>query len=131
MANTKERVKKKDVDLRALADKLLDFANANFQKNMKFDVVAAKKHFGYTRGIIVEAYAFGAQDLKRYELVESKSAQVLKDTSPPVLSGKGTITIKKQYVDAYNAANPDNPWNTGDTFEIEIGTGSLILKKAE
>lgn len=131
MANTQERVKKKDVDLRALADKLLEFANENFQKNMKFDVVAAKKHFGYTRSIIVEAYAFGAQELKQYELVESKSVQALKDVAPPVLSGKGTITIKKQYVDTYNAANSDNPWTTGDTFEIEIGAGALVLKKAE
>ena len=96
---------------------------------MELDIVKAKKEFGLFRNIILEAYAFGPEELKKYKIVEGKVASPLKNVEPPCLSGKGTITIKKHYIDEYNEKNPSKQIVKGDSFDVAIEDEKIILTK--
>jgi len=129
MVNTGPRTKKKEVDLEKLGEDLLKFAQDNSSEKMELDIVKAKKEFGLFRNIILEAYAFGPKELKEYKIVEGKTPSPLKEVEPPCLSGKGTITIKKYYVDEYNEQNPSKRIVNGDTFDVTIEGEKIILTK--
>lgn len=129
MVNTGPRTKKKDVDMIALGKELLKFAQENSSEKMEFDISKAKKEFINSRSIILEAYAFGPEELKKYKIIEGKVSSSLKNVEPPCLSGKGTITIKKQYVDEYNKENPSKQIVKGDSFDVVIEGEKIILTK--
>ena len=78
MANVGARVKRKDVDMVDLEKKMLEFARENFSEQMVFDVSTVKREFGLPRNIIVETYAFGSEELKKFKLDERKSSIISK-----------------------------------------------------
>lgn len=129
MVNTGSRTKKKEVDLTKLGEDLLKFAQDNSPEKMELDIVKAKKEFGFFRNIILEAYAFGPKELKEYKIVEGKTPSPLKEVDPPCLSGKGTITIKKYYVDEYNEKYSDNKITQDISFDVAFEDGKIILSK--
>lgn len=129
MANTAERKKKKDVDMAELGKELLNFAQENSSENMELNIAKARKVLGHYRNVLLEAYAFGPEELKKYKIVEGKTAAPLKEVEPPCLSGKGTITIKKFYVDEYNKQNPSNQLVKDDSFEVTIEGEKIVLTR--
>ena len=129
MVHVKPRSKKKDVDMKELGEKLLKFVQDDSPEKMELDIVKAKKTFGHFRNIILEAYAFGPEELKKYKIVEGKVASPLKNVEPPCLSGKGTITIKKYYVDEYNEKYSGNKITQDSSFEVAFEDGKIILTK--
>ena len=129
MVNTGPRTKKKEVDLKKLGEDLLKFAQDNSPEKMELDIVKAKKKFGLFRNIILEAYAFGPEELKKYNIVEGKTPSPLKEVEPPCLSGKGTITIKKHYVDEYNEKYSNNQIKTESLLDVAFEDGKIILSK--
>ncbi len=129
MANVGTRVKRKDVDMADLEKKMLEFARENFTEQMVFDVSTVKREFGLPRNIIVETYAFGSDELKKFKLDEKKSSMVNKKVDPPVLTSRGTITVKKHYIDEYNENNPDNQIKEGESFDVAVEDGKIVLTK--
>jgi len=123
------KVKKKDVDMKELGEKLLKFVQENSPEKMEFDIILAKKAFGHSRNIIIEAYALGPEELKKYKIVENKASSPSKDVEPPCLNSKGTITIKKQYVGDYNKQYPSNEIVEGNSFDVTFEDGKIILVK--
>lgn len=96
---------------------------------MELDISKAKKELVNSRPIILEAYAFGPEELKKYKIVEGKEFLPLKDVEPPCLSGKGTITIKKYHVDEYNEKYSDNQIKQDSSFDVAFEDGKIILTK--
>jgi len=129
MVNANPKIKRKEVDLIKLGEDLLKFAQDNSPEKMELDIVKAKKEFGFFRNIILEAYAFGPKELKEYKIVEGKTPSPLKEVEPPCLSGKGTITIKKYYVDEYNEKYSDNKITQDSSFDVAFEDGKIILTK--
>jgi len=127
MANVGTRVKRKDVNMADLEKKMLEFARENFSEKMVFDVTTVKRNFGLPRNIIVETYAFGSEELKKFKLDEGKSAVASKKVEPPVLTGRGTITVKKCFIDEYNEKNPANQIKEGDSFDVDVEGGKIVL----
>ena len=112
-----------------LGEDLLKFAQDNSPEKMELDIVKAKKEFGLFRNIILEAYAFGPEELKKYKIVEGKIASTLKNVEPPCLSGKGTITIKKHYVDEYNEKYSNNQIKIESLLDVAFENRKIILSK--
>ena len=69
------------------------------------------------------------EELKKYKIVECKTPSPLKEVDPPCLSGKGTITIKKYYVDEYNEKYSDNKITQNISFDVAFEDGKIILSK--
>lgn len=120
---------KKEIDITDLSEKLLEYAKENFSETMTFDTYKAKKDFGVKRNIIIEAYAFGPAELREYKLIESKPAVVAKEAEPPVVGQKGTIVIKKYFIDEYNSKNPDNRYKENDMFDVQVSADKIVLKR--
>ena len=120
---------KKEVNFEELSEKLLEYAKENFSETMTFDTYKAKKDFGVKRNIIIEAYAFGPEELRNYKLIESKPAAVVKDAEPPVVGRKGTIVIKKFFIDEFNSKNPDKAYKENDLFDVQVTVDKIVLKR--
>jgi hypothetical protein len=123
------KIKRKDVNMEELGEKLLKFVQENSPEKMELDLIKAKKAFVLNRNIIFEAYALGPEELKKYKIVEGKTPSPLKEVDPPCLSGKGTITIKKYYVDEYNEKYSDNKITQDSSFDVAFEDGKIILTK--
>ncbi len=130
MAKGISTTKKKNIDMIDLGEKLLKFAQKTSPDKMEIDISKAKKEFGHYRNIILEAYAFGPEELKKYKIVESKTALPLTNVDPPRLTERGTITIKKFYIDEYNKKYPSNQIGKDDSFDATFEDGKIILTKA-
>lgn len=120
---------RKEIDINSFAEQLLDYAKENFAESMIFDTLKAKKEFGVKRNIIIEAYAFGPAELREYKLIESKPVSIVKGADPTMVGRKGTIVIKKFFVDEFNAQNPENPYTENDSFDVEISADKIVLKR--
>jgi hypothetical protein len=120
---------KKEIDITDLSEKLLEYAKENFSETMTFDTYKAKKDFGVKRNIIIEAYAFGPEELKNYKLVESKPVNVVKDADPPIVGKKGTIVIKKFFLDEFNSKNPDKAYKENELLDVQITADKIVLKR--
>lgn len=129
MVNAGPRTKKKDVNLEKLGEDLLKFAQENSPKKMELDIAQAKIKFGHFRNIILEAYAFGPEELRKYKIVDKKTPAVLKEVDPPCLSGKGTITIKKYYLEEYNKRYSENKIDESSSLDVTFDDGKIILVK--
>jgi len=120
---------KKEVNFKELSEKLLEYAKENFSETMTFDTYKAKKDFALKRNIVIEAYAFGSEELKNYKLIESKTPSVVKDAEPPVVGQKGTIVIKKYFIDEFNSKNPDKAYKENEMFDVQISADKIVLKR--
>ena len=120
---------RKEIDINSFAEQLLEYAKENFSESMIFDTLRAKKEFGVKRNIIIEAYAFGPSELREYKLIESKPVSIVKGADPTMVGRKGTIVIKKFFVDEFNAQNPENPYTENDSFDVEISADKIVLKR--
>jgi len=120
---------RKEIDINSFAEQLLEYAKENFAESMIFDTLRAKKEFGVKRNIIIEAYAFGPAELREYNLIESKPVSIVKGADPTMVGRKGTIVIKKFFVDEFNAQNPENPYTENDSFDVEISADKIVLKR--
>jgi len=120
---------RKEIDINSFAEQLLEYAKENFAESMIFDTLRAKKEFGVKRNIIIEAYAFGPAELREYKLIESKPVSIVKGADPTMVGRKGTIVIKKFFVDEFNAQNPENPYTENDSFDVEISADKIVLKR--
>lgn len=125
----KVKVKKEDVDIQKLGEDILKYAQETSSEKMELDITKAKKEFGLYRRVLFEAYALGSEELKKYKIVEGNTSAQLKESKPPRLSGKGTITIMKYHVDYYNEKYPANEIVNGDSFDITFEDGKIILAK--
>lgn len=121
--------KKSEIDIESFSKELLEYANANFSETMIFDTFKAKKDFGVKRNVIIEAFAFGPSDLKKFKLIESKPKAVIKEPELPCVGKKGTIVIKKFFLDAFNQNNPDHAYQESESFDIEISNEVITLKR--
>ncbi len=52
-----------------------------------------------------------------------------KNVEPPCLSGKGTITIKKHYVDEYNEKYSNNQIKIESLLDVAFENRKIILSK--
>ncbi len=130
MAKDVQKMKKSEVKINELGDILLNFAKETSSEKMELDIAKfLKEHSIYYRNTVLEAYAFGPEELKKYKIVEGKIAAPLKNVEPPCLSGKGTITIKKYYVDEFNKMNPSRQLVKDDSFDVAYEDGKIILSK--
>ena len=130
MAKDVQKKKKGEVKMSELGDILLNFAKETSPDKMELDVAKfLKEHSIYYRNTVLEAYAFGPEELKKYKIVEGKVAAPLKSVEPPCLSGKGTITIKKYYVDEYNKEYSDNTITQDSSFDVAYEDGKIIISK--
>jgi|GEM_PF-6388769 len=120
---------KKEVDIKELSNKLLEYAIENFSESKVFDTYRAKKDFGVKRNLIIEAYAFGPSELHEFKLIESKPATVVKDAEPPIVGRKGTIVIKKFFIDEFNLKNPEKAYKENDIFDIQVSADKIVLKR--
>lgn len=120
---------KKEIDIKSLSEQLLEYAKQNFSDTKIFDTFKAKKDFGVKRNIIIEAYAFGPSELREYRLTESKPANIVKGADPTIVGRKGTVVIKKFYIDEFNARNPENAYKENDSFDIQITHDQIVLKR--
>ena len=120
---------KKEVDINDLSKKLLEYAIENFSDSKIFDTYKAKKDFAVKRNIIIEAYAFGPSELHEFKLIESKPAAVVKDAEPPIVGRKGTIVIKKFFIDEFNSKSPEKAYKENDIFDIQVSADKIVLKR--
>lgn len=120
---------RKEIDIKSFAGELLEYAKEHFSESMIFDTFKAKKEFGVKRNIIIEAYAFGPEELRQYKLIESKPAIIAKEAEPPVVGQKGTIVIKKYFIDEFNSKNPDNAYKENDCFDVQISADKIVLNR--
>lgn len=120
---------RKEIDFTSFSEQLLEYAKNNFSESMIFDTYKAKKELGVKRNIIIEAYAFGPEELRQYKLIERKPANIAKGDDPIIVGRKGTIVIKKFYIDAFNAQNPENAYKENDSFDVEISADKIVLKR--
>lgn len=120
---------RKEIDIKSFAEELLEYAKEHFSESMIFDTFKAKKEFGVKRNIIIEAYAFGPAELRQYKLIESKPAIIAKEAEPPVVGQKGTIVIKKYFIDEFNSKNPDNAYKENDCFDVQMSADKIVLKR--
>jgi hypothetical protein len=120
---------KKEININSFAEELLEYAKQNFSDSKIFDTFKAKKDFGVKRNIIIEAYAFGPAELREYKLTESKAVNIVKGADPTMVGRKGTIVIKKFFVDEFNAQNPENAYKENDSFDVEISADKIVLKR--
>jgi hypothetical protein len=120
---------KKEVNMKELSEKILEYAKENFSETMTFDTYKAKKDFGVKRNIIIEAYAFGPAELREYKLIESKPAVIAKEAEPPVVGQKGTIVIKKFFIDEFNLKNPEKAYKENDLFDVHFSAEKIELKR--
>lgn len=125
----KVKVKKEDVDIQKLGEDILKYAQETSSEKMELDITKAKKVLNYYRNIILEAIAFGPEELKKYKIVEGEMPAPLKNVEPPCLSGKGTITIKKYYIDEYNEKYSSNKISPDSSLEVAFEDGKIILSK--
>ncbi|MBE1426116.1 hypothetical protein H4684_002777 [Desulfomicrobium macestii] len=120
---------KKEVDIKELSNKLLEYAIENFSESKVFDTYRAKKDFGVKRNLIIEAYAFGPSELHEFKLIESKPATIIKEAELPVIGRKGTVVIKKFFLDQFNIKNPDKAYEENDQFDIKISADKIVLTR--
>ena len=129
MAKETQKKEDKKKKIEEIGIKLLKFAQENSSEKKEIDVSKAKKELKCFRNVILEAYAFGPEELKEYKIVEGKTPSPLKEVEPPCLSGKGTITIKKHYVDEYNEKYSNNQIKTESLLDVAFEDGKIILSK--
>ncbi|GAB6110246.1 hypothetical protein [Desulfomicrobium salsuginis] len=129
MAKDTQKKEDKKKKIEEIGIKLLKFAQENSSDKKEIDVSRAKKEFKCFRNVILEAYAFGPVELKEYKIIEGKSPSPLKEVEPPCLSGKGTITIKKYYVDEYNEKYSNNQIKRESPLDVAFEDGKIILSK--
>lgn len=129
MAKDTQKIEEKKKKIDEIKIKLLQFAQEHSSEKKEIDVSKAKKELKCYRNIILEAYAFGPEELKEYKIVEGKTTTLSKEVEPPCLSGKGTITIKKHYVDEYNEKYSNNQIKTESILDVAFEDGKIILTK--
>jgi len=120
---------RKDIDFTSFAEQLLEYAKINFSESMIFDTNKAKKELGVKRNIIIEAYAFGPAELREYKLIERKPANIAKGDGPIIVGRKGTIVIKKFYIDEFNAKHPEDAYKENDLFDAQVSADKIVLKR--
>ncbi len=128
MADKIPILKRKDVEMKALGQQILDFANENYS-GKKIPVNKLKKEFNCSRAIVFEAYSYGPAELRQFELVETKRSAPGEKSSRVIASKKGTVTITKIHIDSYNETYSAKPINHGDEFDVTIDEDKFILTR--
>lgn len=67
--------------------------------------------------------------MSEYKLIERKPANIAKSDSPIIVGRKGTIVIKKSYIDEFNAKDPENAYKENDSFDIQVSADKIVLKR--